>query len=106
MLPTNSGRGGSLSLILAGILFFVIFYFISISTFDRAPEKFPLSQISPLRRWSNRRYHKGPLGYEMRGNGPISDVCKMFSYQRYVRAENLTELRRLGKNALPGDMVR
>ncbi len=36
---------------------------------------------------------------------PISETCKQFPYERYYRASDFKEMRALGRQAQPGDMI-
>lgn len=102
MLPTNK-RGGSL--VFVGLLFFVVVIFLSATSQERKREASSQSQLSLLRRWSNERSYQGRLSLR-RVDGPLSHICKLFQYERYFRAYDFSELRKLGEKARPGDMVR
>lgn len=36
---------------------------------------------------------------------PFSPVCRQFSYERYFRAYDFSQMRKFGKKAVPGDMI-
>jgi hypothetical protein len=67
----------------------------------KAPSMAWTSSVAQLHRWQETPSNPSPTIHQE----PVSKVCKLFNYTRYLRAENYTQFKELGKIALPGDMV-
>jgi hypothetical protein len=100
---TTSG-GGSISS--AHILALIAFLYVGALVFLKVAPSTALTsssiRLKPLGARGAGAAHKSVSDETLR---PISDICKMFEYESYYRAQDFEELRALGRRARPGDMI-